>query len=475
MNTSDRYWKIWRIDPAQKKLGYKRINVEMAQEFVNSQFADIENTAIQSSLFSIFKGDFPNIDLFHRAKAGLCLRCYISEAILLECKKIDYLYSGEKRFNYWDLLPFVLNDDGKNLIILDKDGKTQLNVDKNNQLKQSTFDCFALKILQTYNADLQSGMSLDNWAHLQTRQNHEIKKFLSEFGLKHLTDWAILNRVGAEQLERLSLEERYIVEAYHAVYRRDRQLSRNPVCRKCPDPTSAQLEEMLVYLRSRQVSINTTLLLFEALKRIAFLFRRYDIWTYRENLYVYDVQSETSIPRSDLYTDDFNEINIEEQELLQFLREHLDSALAKAIKQQCETNIQRLQKSRNYAPYAQKYIWGLQLYYHDAMTLKQITPILKMTSWNQARRILNPGEVLSGVRAKTTELMLEAILKLAAQKSLTNIPPSEKYFANLIKQVELYIDKEIFQEASEEMRTGTNRKMNSVYAQAICAYIQEVT
>ncbi len=232
---------------------------------------------------------------------------------------------------------------------------------------------------------------------------------------------------------------------------------------------------MLVYLRSRQVSINTTLLLFEALKRIALLFRRYDIWTYRENLYVYDAQSDTSIPRSDLYTDDFNEIDIEEQELLQFLREHLDSALAKAIKQQCETNIQRLQKSRNYAPYAQKYIWGLQLYYHDAMTLKEIAPILKMTSWNQARRILNPGEVLSGVRAKTTQLILEAILKLATQKGLTNIPPEENYFANLTKQVELYIDKEIFQEASEEMRTGTNRRMNSVYAQAICSYIQEVT
>ncbi len=236
MNTSARYWKIWRIDPAQEKLGYKRISVEMAQEFVNSQFGDIENTALQSSLLSMFKGENPDIDLFDRAKAGLCLRCYISEAILVECKKIDYLYSGEKRFNYWDLLPFVLNDDGKNLIVLDKDAKTQLSVDKNNQLKQSTFDCFALKILQTFNADLESGMGLDNWAHLQTRQNHEIKKFLSEFGLKHLSDWAILNRVGAKQLERLSLEERYIVEAYHAVYRRDRQLSRSAVSRRCPDP-----------------------------------------------------------------------------------------------------------------------------------------------------------------------------------------------------------------------------------------------
>ncbi len=475
MNTSARYWKIWRIDPAQERLGYKRINVDMAQNFVNSQFSDIENTALQNSLFSAFNGKNPDVDLFNRAKAGLSLRCYVSEAIMKECKKIDYLYSGEKQFSYRDLLPFVLNDDGQNLIILDENGKTQLTVDENNQLKQSRYDCFALKVIQTFNSDSQSGMSLDNWTRLQTRQNYEIIKFLSEFGLKHLSDWAILNRGRNEQIKRLPPQQRYIVEAYHAVYRRDRQQQRIPALRKCPDPTFAQLQEMLVYLRFWKIAINTPSLLFEELKRIALVFRRYDIWTSRENLDIYDVQSDTNIQRPNLYTDDFNETDIEEQELLQFLREHLDSALAQAIKQQCEANIQRLQRSRNYAPFARKYIWGLQLYYQDAITLKEIVPILKMTNWNQARRILNPGEVLSQVRAKTTELMLEAILKLAAEKDLTKIPPEVNYFRNLTQQVELYIDKEIFQEASEEIRTGKNRRMNSVYAQAIRSYIQEVT
>lgn len=474
MNTSARYWEIWRIDPSEEKLGYKRVSVDTAQNFVNSQFAGIENTALQNSLLSAFNGENPDIDLFNRALAGLCLRCYVSEAIMKECKKIDYLYSGEKQFNYRDLLPFVLNDDGQNLIILDRDGRRQLTVDENNQLNQSRYDCFAIKVLQTFNADSQSGMSLNNWAHLQTRQNYEIKKFLSEFGLQHLSDWAILNRARTEQLERLSDQERYIAEAYHAVYRRDRQQQRSLGPKKCPDPSSAQLEEMLVYLRNRQVSINTSSLLLAELKRIAVVFRRYDIWTSRESLDIYDAQSDTNIPRPNLYTEDLNEIDIEEQELSQFLREHLDSALAQAIKQECEANVQRLQKSRKYAPFAQKYIRGLQLYYQDAITLEEIAPVLEMTSWNQARRILNPGEVLSQVRAKTTELMLEAILKLAAKKGLTNTSPEANYFKNLTQQVELYIDEEIFQEASEEIKAGKNRKMNSVYAQAIRSYIQQV-
>ena len=68
--------------------------------------------------------------------------------------------------------------------------------------------------------------------------------------------------------------------------------------------------------------------------------------------------------------------------------------------------------------------------------------------------------------------MLENIMKLAAQKGLTKIPPEAHYFKTLIEQVELYIDREIFQSATEEIRTARNRTMNSVYAEAIRCYIQ---
>ena len=57
------------------------------------------------------------------------------------------------------------------------------------------------------------------------------------------------------------------------------------------------------------------------------------------------------------------------------------------------------------------------------MSLKEIAPELGMKNWDQARRILNPGELLSKVRSKTVEQMLESILKKAAEKGLTKIPP----------------------------------------------------
>ncbi|MEO1185550.1 MAG: hypothetical protein AAFX46_13060 [Cyanobacteria bacterium J06636_27] len=40
MNTSSRYWKIWRINPAAEKSGYKHFPLTAAKEFANSQISD---------------------------------------------------------------------------------------------------------------------------------------------------------------------------------------------------------------------------------------------------------------------------------------------------------------------------------------------------------------------------------------------------------------------------------------------------
>lgn len=477
MNTpdTDRYCNILRIDPAGESVGYTEAPLEIAQGFVNSLVYDVENSNIQRALFSYFKNEKSDLNTIDRARAGLCLRCYVSYAMVEECRRIDKLYSGNKQFTYRDLLPLVINDDGKKLIILDEDGITQLTVDKNSVIYKSTCDLFSVQVLQSFDPDLESGMSLYNWVRLKTRQNHQVRTLLSNYGLNHLSDWAILNRATAEQLGRLSPQERYIIEAYHAVYRRDRieRSSFRPM--RCPDPTSAQLQEMLSYLLSLQVSIDSPSLLLQELYRIALQLRKYDIWSYRESLEIYDAQTDTVVPRRDLPTDSFDEIDIERLEISQFLQEHLDSALAEAIKLEIEAKIQDLQNSRRYAPFAPKYLQGLKLYYCQAMSLKDIAPILGMTSWNQARRILDPGKLLLQVRAKTQDTMLNSILRLAAQRGFTSIPPTAVYLKALTQEIECYIDEEIFQEASEEMKTGRNRSMNSVYAKAILSFLQDLT
>ena len=477
MCTSDteRYYNILRINPAGNSVGYTRTTLKIAEEFVNRSISDVENSNLLNDLLSCFKDENPYSSVINRAKAGLCLRCYVSHAIVEECRRIDNLYSGNKTFSYRDFLGLVLNDNGQKLIILASDGTTQLTVDTNSETNESTINnLFSVQVLQSFDPDLESGMSLYNWVRLRTRQNHKIRTFLSNSGLNHLSDWAILNRATTAQIGRLSLQEQRIIEAYHAVYRRDRIEKPCLKPTRCPDPTSAQLQEMLVYLRHRQVSIDTPSLLLQELYRIALQLRRYDIWNYREPLEIYDAQSDTLIPRSDLPTNSFNEVDIERLEISQFLREHLESALTRAIRVEVEAKIQELRNSRRYAPFAPQYLQGLKLYYSESMSLGDIAPILGMRSWNQARRILDPGKLLLQVRAKTEDSMLESILRLAGQRGFTSIPPKASYFKALAEEVESYIDEEIFHEASEEMRAGRNRSMNSPYAQAIVSFLQDL-
>ena len=177
--------------------------------------------------------------------------------------------------------------------------------------------------------------------------------------------------------------------------------------------------------------------------------------------------------RQDLPSSSLNEADLEQQDLLQFLHQLLNTTLSQTIKQEVEANIQKLQKSKKYRSFVPKYIQGLHLYYESAMSLKEIAPELGMTSWDQARRILNPGELLSKVRTKTVEQMLESILKKAAEKGLTKIPPEVNYLLTLTEQIESYVDGEIFQQAVEEIRAGKNRTMNSPYAKELRCYIQE--
>ena len=472
MYSAQKYWTILRINPSSKGVGYESYLVSTAQKFVQQNYG-CQNGEIQAAFLSYFHGKDYNIDGTSRAQAGLCLRCYISNSILKTCKKIAYLFSAKKHFIYQDLLPFVLDDDGKNLIIVDKDGKTQLILDDNGEARTSAYKFFSVKVLQSYKANSQSSMSLDNWVYLQTKQNPELKDFLSEFGFQNLSDWALLNRVRRQHLQRLSGRDRTVVEIFHTVYRRDRPQQRLAGVRKCPDPSTAQLQEMLNSLQERGVIINTTVELIKELKQVATQLRQYDIWSYREPLDIYDPDTGNYTPRPDLPHSYLNESNLEQQEILEFLHQQLRLALVAAIAQEIRSRIASLETSRNYATFAQKFLTGLQLYYCHGLSLREIAPQLRMTSWDQARRVLNPGKLLSKVRTLTVQQLFDRMLQKARELGLTKIILEPDYIKTLAEQIETFVDEEIFTEAAAEIRAGQNRSLDSFYAQQLRFYFEK--
>lgn len=453
MIVSPRYWKIWRINPAGERLRYKQFIAPLAREFAEQKLAKAQNNDPKSNLTLYFYHKDPTLDLVSLAQAGLCLRCYVSEPILKACCKLSNLFAGDKQFSYQDLLVFVLNDDGTTLVILDRDRKTQLTLDKESKVKPTAYQFFTVKVLQTYNADSPSRMSLDNWAYLQTKQHPEIKNFLSEFGFKHLSDWAMLNRARPKQIEQLTERDRHLLEVYHLVYRGDRVQQRSGA-KRCLDPSMVQLEEMLTYLQTRNVTIETTVKLLTELRQIALQLRQYDVWSNREPLEIQDPSTGNYTTRTDLPDKSTDNLDVEQQELLEFLHEQLAIALTQTIEQEILSWITKLKKSKAYATYAKKFIPGLQLYYDKGLSLRDIAPQLGMSNWDRARRILNPGELLNKIRIVCVQKLLVSILEKAREKGLTENPPKPEYLQSITEQIEAFADAEIFIEAAKEIRAG---------------------
>lgn len=474
MDASAKFWTICQISPTGDRAGYECRLVAQAQTFFQQQFpqrCSAQSKEIQAALLSQFHDVTAKSRAIARAHAGLCLRCQVSYPILRACQTIDSLFAGDKQFTYRDLLPFVLNDDGRVLVILDSERKAQLRLNDAGETQPATYTTFAVEVLRTYKSGGSASMSLDNWAFLQTKQHPELKIFLSEFGFQHLSDWALLNRVRPKQLEQLCDRDRPLVKVFHAVYRRDRRQQQQ--VSRCADPTAEQLAEMAGLLEQREIVIPASNELLKALQQVARQLRQYDIWQSREPLELQNSDTGSYDLRVDLPTDALDEMAVEEQEFLEFLHQQLGIALAHAIEQTLQAQITQLQKSKRYAPFASCFIPGLRLYYYEGLSLKDIGLQLGMSSWDQTRRILNPGELLSKTRLLTVQQLLEPILEKAQSQGFVSMPPEPSYLKTLAEQIEAFVDAEIFAEAASEIKAGKNRSMDSVYAQQLKRYLEQ--
>ncbi len=474
MNTASisRYWTIWCINLANQQVGYKKCDVSSARDFVQQRVQNCSNDELQSTLLENFHADNWTInELINRGLAGLCLRCYVSYGVLKSCQKINSLFSGEKSFNYRDLLRCVLDDDGNKLVVLDSDRQTQFILNEDGVTHPATYKLFTVEVLRKFKHDSQARMSLDNWTYLQTKQNPELRNFLSEFGFQCHSDWSLLNRVRPKQIAILADRSRQLVKVFHAVYRRDRRKQRKITVGKCPDPTNLQLQEMLELLQEYGIIINATEELKSELKQVAMQLRQYDIWSYREPLETPDYETGVYSLRRDLPTVCYDISNLDKQEIVEFVNQKFQEILSEAIAQEVSRTITKLKSSKNYAPLAHKYLPGLKLYYCEFKSLKEIAPVLEMTSWDQTRRILNPGELLCKVRTFTVQKLLECMLKEAGIRGLTTIPPTPEYLQTLAEQIENFADLEVFTEAGEEIRAGKNRSLDSLYAQKLRDYL----
>lgn len=477
-----RYWEIRIVDAGSAGTGCKTRTIPNVRDFFQQQFpelaqrqqlSDHQNRNIQVLLLSWFRPQLSAIDVWQRLQSGFCLRCYVSDYILKACIDLQRQFGAGNKFTYQELLPFVLNDDGKLQVILDD--RDQVLIDDRGKLQLSSYKIFAVEIIKRFNLTSTVRLSLAKWAYYQTRQNSEIKDFLWQQGLRLLSDWALLNKARVKQLE--WSRDRAILETFHTVYRRDRRLAAHNRSKICPDPTNGQMQEMLAILAAKNIRIDSSTELMKELKKLGQLVRQSDIRSSQSS--AMEVPLEFADPESGNYiTIDLpdsssapNLEEIEQEELQLFLDRQLLECLNRGIEQGISDRINDLRQRPRYAALAVKIKPGFRLYC-QGKSQTEIATFLGMTSQSQVSRVLEPKDLLSKVRFRTVEKLLEIILDKARELGLISIAPQPDYLDNLIHQIEAFVDEKVFHLAAAEIASGQkNRPMDSLYAQQLRYYL----
>ncbi|CAA9310090.1 hypothetical protein AVDCRST_MAG94-901 [uncultured Leptolyngbya sp.] len=458
MSASSKYWQLVKIDAAEASSGYRLQLMPLAHEFFTAQFPDVSHDidaqhSAQNELLNLSRADaVPEADSL---KAELCLRCYLSHPILQACRRRARLFGPGHGFTYRDLLPFVLNDDGKPL--------------------RGAFVPFSVEILSSFSTARQG--SLANWVDLRVRRNPELNQFLLECGLRISSDWALLNRANPKELDGL---DRALIEVFHRVYRRDRpQQHRQGMRQKCFDPTEAQLQAMIQALRERQVLMHSAHSLLNQLKQLAYRLRCEDIWGRRgfpltESLEMTDPDTgETSLKEIPTQASTSDPETAERLELQSFCYEQLLHCLNQGIRDGIGVRIQTLKQRSRYAHLAQQVKPALRLLYFENQSQGQIAACLGMTNQSQVSRILNPKELLASIRQRTLEALLHRILERVRELNITAFPVPPDYLKNLMHQVSIFVDEQVFETALAELNTSRNRSMDSLYAQHLRQILHE--
>lgn len=438
MSNPSRYWELFVLLPSGYGCGYKVRVLAPAQDFFYQEFptladrANIIDKFVQNRLFNLLVTS----DLV----AELCLRCYISYFILRSCIRRAKSFSAGGRINYRDLLPLVLNDDGK--------------------IPRGDYVPFSIDILYSFSSEHQ--YTLASWVDLKVKHNKELNKFLLQFDLEIRSNWAILNKAAKSHLD--DQRDKEVLTVYHAVYRWEiPQHHRRKLGGKCPEPTQLQLEAMIRRLRKQSININSCNEMLSELERIARMLRQQSIWGQTGHPVT---SSLDEIDDTKGYLTNVDAATFEQLELREFFHEQLFECLNKAIIQVIEAHVSKQSKSRGYATNAHLIRPILKLIYESGKSQTEIGKELGISQL-KVSRLVNPTNLIISTRRKTLEMLLNNLLEKAKQMDSIQLPLEPDYFDSLLQLLEEYLDKEIFHEALAELRTSRNT-MNSLYAQRLC-------
>lgn len=462
-----KYWQLVKIDTAGER---KIQEFPAAKAFLIESFGelktinDIPDIEIQRQLIKKYRdGHSKSSQLAER-----CLLCFISWQIEQVCWKLAARFSENHGFSCSDLLPYVLEDDGR----LPR--------------QKSDYKCFSLQILESFNSQQNS---LANWTSIKVKQHPGLIEFLLECGVYLISDWAILNDTQPKQLERILSDfhcltkfeiqsSKNLLEAYHAVYFNQRiQKSPTGVRGKCRAPTPEQLKEIALYIHGIQkdtathLQLDVNLISIDSimieLQNIATKLRQYRIHVRGGSLATESLDGNVieSIPYREVENSSENEK--EEAEFLKFYQQQFLSCLEQALAIVTESRVKQLERKDK--DKAIKFVIGLRLFHCQKLSMAEIAKQLKLRAQDAVTRLLK----LKNFRADVQQQMLILLRNIVKDKA--RVYSSTENLQKLENQITIAINEQIgkvIEDAEIQSRYAKNVLTKSIFIDKLCNYLE---
>jgi hypothetical protein len=467
MSVASKYWQLVKIDAAgERKIqefpAAKAFFTEYFGEFTTTD--DISHIDVQRHLIKKYRDAKSESSQL----AERCLLCFISWQIEKVCLELAARFRENYGFNCSDLLPYVLEDNGR----LPRPG--------------SSYKCFSLEILQSFNSQ-QSSLAI--WTNIKVKQHPRLIQFLLECGVYLISDWAILNDSQPKQLERiledfhcltqLEIQEaKNLLEAYHAVYLTQRiKQGTKGMTGRCPAPTPEQLKEIALYIQGIKKNQATHL------QSGVNLFYTDDIMTQLQNIAAKLRQYRIHVRGGSLATESLNADAIEripyhevenswenqkqEAEFLKFYQQQFLACLEQALAMVTESRVKEIGRKDNEK--ARKFVIALHLFHCQKLSMTEIAKELKLRAQDAVTRLLKLKDFRADVRQQMLILLRNIVQdKVRIYSSIENLQKFEN-------QITLVLNEQIskvFEDAEIQSRYAKNIFINNVFIEKLCKYLE---
>ena len=448
-----RYWQIVRLDSSGKTRtdALPTAQTYFEQNYLSVEESDIADRAIAKALWQV---------MTQEAAAFLCLRCNISHQIFQVCLHLERQFGNNYGFSLTDLLPYVLDDDGRSA--------------------HSTYQPLSYQILQKFDPDRSS---LSTWTAKLVKQHRELNTFLLQHGIYLLSDWAILNDTNAKKLQRVLSDFHHLtateissaialLESYHAVYRQERlrQRQQGQSSGQCPPPTTEQLQQIAQRVQPAKAIAPDIIL--NRLQALAQRLRQHRLYV-RGNLAttsIDDPHAKPVIEAISLSENSEQDDEISKQtKFLQNYRQQMLAALDRSFEQAIAIRLQG--KSSKAQQKAKIFVIALQLFHCQGMTMGEIATQVGLKAQFEVTRLLKLKEFRTDVRHYLLQDLQRKVRDLATDHiHLERLRNLDSAIAEaLTEQVD-----QLMRDAESDAKTAKSYTTETLFSRRLCEYLDHL-